>query len=175
MSDVTKEIANIVFCGFLILLSVVLLSDLSTIRKSPFDFLASSSVPSILCWLVLALSAILMLRSAATLIRSNQPEHFLQREDHGRATQQDDDYSGEKSRLFQLLLVALASFLYVLTIVFSLVPYAISTSFVLFSCMAVLAPVGKRNWLLIFGLSIGVGGGCAFVFTELLPLPLPGF
>lgn len=158
---------NILFCGFLIALSFFLLNDLSKVKMSPFDYLASSAVPSALCWALIVLNSIVLVRSMFALFTVSQTA--------AAEKPVDDLESGSISTTFQLLWIGAISIAYVVTINFSLVPYAVSTTLMLASCMTILAPKDKRSWWLIFGLSISVGGGCAYVFTEILPLPFPGF
>mgnify|MGYP001584800522 FL=1 len=157
-----KEVANILFCGFLVIMSLFLLNDLSKVKMSPFDYLASSAVPSVLCWALIFLTSIVFARSLIALARANNGDVV-------------EDPQDTPSTTLQLALVGAISIVYVVTIIFSLVPYAVSTTLMLASCMAILAPKDKWNWWLILGLSITVGGGCAYVFTEILPMPFPGF
>lgn len=162
-----KEVVNILFCGFLMLLALFLLKDLSKVKMSLFDYLASSAVPSALCWALIFMASIVLARSLFSLLRTA-----------GTASLEepaDDFESSGISTSVQLLGVGAISIAYVVAINFALVPYAVSTVLMLASCMTILAPKNKRNWWLILGLSISVGGGCAYVFTEILPLPFPGF
>ena len=162
-----KEVVNVLFCGFLLVLALLLLGDLSKVKMSPFDYLASSAVPSALCWVLIFLTLIVLVRSVLVLYRGGSSEPA--------DAQAEQPENASMSTPLQVLLVGLISTAYVVTINFALVPYAVSTTLMLASCMTILAPNDKRNWVLILGLSILIGGGCAYVFTEILPLPFPGF
>lgn len=159
-----REAANVIFCGFLIALSLFALNDLAGLKKSAFDYLASSSVPIVLCWVLIGLAAIVLARSVVAMVRGSS---WIVSETEVEIAPSQTGRQG--------VLISAISVAYVLTIVLSLLPYAISTTLMLGSCMWILSPTGKKNGMLIVGLAIGIGGGCAYVFTELLPLPFPGF
>ena len=168
-NDRVKDIANIAFCGVLILMAAIFLFELGDLKKSRFDFLASSTVPSALSGIIILLATMLALKSARKVLAG---EKAPAAENPDLAAQ---PANGARSTLMQLAFVITSSHLYVVTIVWSLLPYSVSTTLLLAFCMAVLSPSGQRNWSLIIGFSISVGVILEYVFTHLLPLPFPGF
>lgn len=164
-----RLIGEIAFCGFLVFIGGMALFGVQGLRKSPFDYLGSADVPRVLGWLVIGLSLSVMVKLifASRQDVRNEPEL-----EHDDAPKQEE---GGPRRVRQVAIVGGLAFAYVLSIIWMVLPYSVSTTLFLICSMAVLAPRALRNWRLILPVSVLIGAGGEYVFVHLLVLPFPGF
>ncbi len=164
-----RLIGEIAFCGFLVFVGGMALFGLQGLRRSPFDYLGAADVPRVLGWLVIGLSIAVMVKLIVASRQGIQNEPELAGDD---APAQDE---GGSRRVRQVAIVGGLSLAYVLSNIWMLLPYSVSTTLFLICSMAVLAPRALRNWRVILPVSVLVGAVGEYVFVHLLVLPFPGF
>lgn len=164
-----RIVGEIAFCGFLAIVGIVALSELDDLGRSPFDYLGSADVPRVLAWLVIGLSLAVVAKLVISMIRGGDAPPYDTQADSAELE------TGGSRRVRQVAFVAGATFLYVLSIILLDVPYSISTALFLVCGIVALAPRTRRNWPVILGVSILIGGVGEFLFVRVLALPFPGF
>lgn len=169
----SRAVAEIVFSSFLAFLAVIALLDLRGLQKTQFDYLGSADLPFWLAWITIALSLAVALKAAAGLLRSAAPgEETAPRSGSAESA---TPWVGGRRQIAQVSTVALGTLAYVATIVWSLLPYSVSTALFLITGISVLAPPGRRRWGIILVLAIGVGAAGEYLFAQILAMPFPRF
>lgn len=166
-----RFIGEIAFCGFLAATGFVALHGLQDLSRSPFDYLGSADVPRLLAWLVIGLSTLIAIKLIIAHIRGG-PDIRSRSATDGQDT---DDARQSARRIWQVILICTASLAYVVSIIWALLPYSVSTAALLIFGMAVLAPRKHRRLEIIVPLSLLMGAAGEFVFVHLLVLPFPGW
>lgn len=164
-----RLIGEIAFCGFLVCVGIMALRGVQGLQKSPFDYLGSADVPRVLGWLVIGLSLSIMVKLFVGAKHSGDKTPDPATVD---AAAQDE---GGSRRVLQVAIVGGVALAYVLSIVWMVLPYSVSTTLFLICGMAVLAPRVQRNWRVILPVSVLIGAVGEYVFVRLLALPFPGF
>ena len=147
---------TLVALGLLGLCGLVLLESLS-IPHTAFDALGSARVPQVAAGVIAVLSLVVLGRSVAKL----------------RASPKKREPAPIRRRIDAVVVLALSAAL-VLAMQADVASFGVLASFFLIVAIGWLEFFKLKRMPLIAGLSIAVGFGCAYVFTKIFIVNLPG-
>ncbi|MEM9578583.1 MAG: tripartite tricarboxylate transporter TctB family protein [Pseudomonadota bacterium] len=166
---------ELAFCGFLGGVGVLALSGLQGLTKSPFDYMGSAEVPRALAWMLIVLAVLVALNVIRAAI--NTPDGAAQSDADPDDLADPDPAEGKTGprQQGQTALVTLATLLYILSILWSAIPYSLSTTVFLSVAMIALTPARHRRMAIILPLAVFIGALGEYVFVSVLLLPFPGW
>jgi hypothetical protein len=154
-----KPVGEILFYGTMIVVSIVVLYDIGNLRPPMFDPLGAGFFPKIVSKIIIGLSSWLLLKTLWGLLRRYPREQV----------------SISIERVWQCILLSIATIGYVVAIAYELAPYSVLTAVFLVASITGLS--NFRPSLIFISVLIGiiVGGLCELVFTRFLIMDLPHF
>ena len=174
-SNFRKLAGELVVCGFFGGVGWLALAGLEGLTKSPFDYLGSAEVPRVLAWLVILFAVLVAISITLKAIsQPNQADKIEPLPDNLADLDLEEDAAGTR-QVWQTALMIVATFLYIVSILWTAIPYSVSTSVFLIVGMLCLTPPDKRKWQIIVPLSIFIGALGEYIFVSVLLLPFPGW